>query len=401
MPVIPLPGCGCPASEILIKRRVRAKSRISLSSHTTKKTRVLLLTASMGEGHNTAARNIRDAILADCPEGAEVLVADPYTRTNPIVNRLVQSGYTMAINRYPRAWKVVFELLSRRGVVEGMGPMLAELTTAVRSLVQEFRPHVIASTYPVFSFLNAKIRKSNPAMKIPFFTVITDSTQINSAWYRCPCDGSIVADEHTADVLRGDGVPEQKIHVLGFPVGLKFENLTPVAASQPWKVLFFPGGTSARAISTLRLLGSLNNVSVDVVTGRRKATNEAIAAAGLPKRGSLTGWTDQMPELMSSHHLFIGKAGGATVQEAIAAQIPFLVSHIVPGQEEGNIAFIEQMGIGALAAGSPEYVLHRVAGAFANGGNVWQAWRKNLGAMQKPSASRAIAKFLLDRALKS
>ena len=372
---------------------------MSLSSQPTKKTRVLLLTASMGDGHNTAARNIQDAILADPRANAEVLVADPYTRTNPVVNRLVQSGYTMAINRYPRAWKVVFELLSRRGVVEGMGPMLAELTAAVRSLIQEFRPDVIASTYPVFSFLNAKIRKTDPALKVPFFTVITDSTLINSAWYRCPCDGSIVADEHTADVLRKDGVPEQKIHVLGFPVGLQFENLSPLEASQPWKILFFPSGTSARAITTLRLLSPLKNVCVDVVTGRRKSTYDALAAAGLPKKGELIGWTDQMPELMSSHHLFIGKAGGATVQEAIAAQIPFLVSHIVPGQEEGNIAFIEQTGIGALAAGPPEYILHHVEGAFANDGNIWHAWKKNLAAIQKPSASRAIATFLLDHAI--
>ena len=370
-----------------------------MNSPTLEKTRVLLLTASMGEGHNTAARNIAEAILAECHESAEVLVADPYTRTNPLVNRLMQSGYTMAINRYPKAWKVVFELLSRRGVVEGMGPMLAELTAAVRSLIHEFRPHVIASTYPVFSFLNAKIRKHNPAMKTPFFTVITDSTQINSAWYRCPCDGSIVADEHTADVLRADGVPEEMIHVLGFPVGLKFENLKPAHASIPWKVLFFPGGTSSRAVATLHLLSELKNITVDVVTGRRKATHDAIAAASLPKQGTLSGWTDQMPELMASHHLFVGKAGGATVQEAIAAQIPFLVSHIVPGQEEGNIAFIEQMGIGALAAGSPEEIFYRVQGAFANDGNVWNAWRKNLAAIQKPSASRSIAHFLLEHAL--
>lgn len=349
----------------------------------------------MGEGHNTAARNIRDAIHAESPGAAEVLVADPYTRTNPLVNRLVQSGYTMAINRYPRAWKVVFELLSRRGVVEGMGPMLSELTHAVRSLVQEFQPDVIASTYPVFSFLNAKIRRSDPRVRIPFFTVITDSTQINSAWYRCPCDGSIVADEQTASVLRNDGVPEEKIHVLGFPVGLKFETLQPLPASLPWKVLFFPGGTSARAVATLEALASLDNVTVDVVTGRRKSTHQALAAARLPRRGTLTGWTDQMPELMASHHLFIGKAGGATVQEAIAAQIPFLVSHIVPGQEEGNIALIEQTGIGALAAGSTDYVLNHVKGAFANDGTIWNAWKKNLAALQKPSASRAIAGFLL------
>lgn len=351
----------------------------------------------MGEGHNTAARNIRDAILAERPGEAEVLVADPYTRTNPIVNRLVQNGYTMAINRYPRAWKIVFEILSRRGFVEGMGPLLSELTDAVRGLIQEFHPDVIVSTYPVFSFLNAKIRKANPAMKVPFFTVITDSTQINSAWYRCPCDGSIVADEQTAQVLRKDGVSPEKIHVLGFPVGLDFESLQPVTASLPWKVLFFPSGKSERAIATLRLLARLEDVSVDVLTGRRKATHDAIAAAGLPRVGTLNGWTDQMAQAMASHHLYIGKAGGATVQEAIAAQIPFVVNHVVPGQEEGNIAFIEEAGIGALAGNSSEQVFQQVKGAFANQGAIWHAWKKNLAALSKPSASRAIARFVLDR----
>jgi processive 1,2-diacylglycerol beta-glucosyltransferase len=105
-----------------------------------------------------------------------------------------------------------------------------------------------------------------------------------------------------------------------------------------------------------------------------------------------------MPALMGSHHVFIGKAGGATVQEAIAAQIPFLVSHVVPGQEEGNIVLIQQTGIGALASSSPDQVCNILKGALANGATVWRAWRANLAAMQKPSASRAIARFLIERA---
>ena len=105
-----------------------------------------------------------------------------------------------------------------------------------------------------------------------------------------------------------------------------------------------------------------------------------------------------MPDLMGSHHLFIGKAGGATVQEAIAAQLPFIVSHVVPGQEEGNIALIQQTAIGALASNSPADILHIVKGAMANEAALWRTWRRNLLQIQKPSASRAIAAFLLERA---
>lgn len=362
--------------------------------------KVLILTASMGEGHNTAARAIKEAILAETSNTAEVLVADPYTRTNPFFNKLMQDGYSVAITRYPRAWKVVFEMLTHKGVVEGMEKsMLAALRNAVRAMTEEFQPDILVSTYPIFSFLVAALKRKDPGFTVPLYTVITDSTRINSAWYRCPCDGSIVADELTADVLRADGVPPGKVHVLGFPVGDAFENIEPAPfpLGKPWKAIFFPGGTSSSAIATLEHLAEVGNLEVTVVTGKRRGVQRALESARMPVRGELLGWTSEMPRLMSTHHVFIGKAGGATVQEAIAAQIPFIVSHVVPGQEEGNISLIEQSGIGALGTGAPSRIRDILRGAFSNNGALWGAWRSNLTLMKKPSAAKTIARFLLDR----
>jgi len=267
--------------------------------------------------------------------------------------------------------------------------------------VKEFRPHVIASTYPVFGYILAKVKKLDPAVEAPFFTIITDSTIINSAWYRYPSDGSIVADDPTAAVLINDGVKKDQVHTLGFPVGIEFEDFIPAPPPHDgiWKLLFFPGGTPRRALETLHQLCTLTNAHITIVTGRRQAIHDTISRAGIHQRCNLIGWTDKMPELMGSHHIFIGKAGGATVQEAIAAQIPFVVSHVVPGQEEGNIALIQQTGIGMLAAANPDHVLHVIKGAMVNEGALWRTWRKNLVHLQKPSASHKIAKFLLEHAM--
>lgn len=368
-----------------------------MASHSDPTARILILTASMGEGHNTAARNIRSAIERESGGQAVVRVEDPYTRTNPTVNRLVQKGYAAAINNYPRLWKAVFALLSEPRVIEGMAPLFSELNKSVEGMVREFEPTVIASTYPVFGYVMQRVRPI--AGEVPFFMVITDSTMINQTWYRYPCDGAIVADEPTAEVLLRDGVDDRKIHTLGFPVGLEYEDFVPAPppANGRWKVLFFPGGPPQRAIETLRLLGRHESIETTVITGRREETRQALLRAGLPLRGELLGWTDQMPRLMGSHHVFIGKAGGATVQEAIAAQIPFLVSHIVPGQEEGNIALIQKTGIGALVANGPAEVAQVLEGALRNEGAVWRTWRRNLVQLQKPSASRMIARFLLER----
>ncbi len=181
-----------------------------------------------------------------------------------------------------------------------------------------------------------------------------------------------------------------------------FESLEPAPPPEKtgWKAILFPGGVSQFAVTLLTHLAEVPELQVTVVTGRRQNVFQRLRKAGLPKFGSLVGWTDQMPKLMTSHHFFIGKAGGATVQEAIVAQIPFLVSHVVPGQEEGNIALIEQAGIGALAVGHPQRVRDIIMGAMANEGNLWRAWRANLATLKKPPASRAIAHFLLERAPK-
>lgn len=359
-------------------------------------TKILILTASMGEGHNTAARNIKAALDAESNGSAEVLVADPYTRTNPVVNRLMQRGYNMAINKYPTAWKVVFNLLSRPGVVEGMEPMLAELKTAVRAMNKEFAPDLLVATYPVFAFLIAKLRKQKEKLP-PLYTVITDSTMINPSWYRWHCDGFLVADETTADALRNGKLPDALIHVTGFPVNMSFDNLRPAPhpGKNPWKVVFFPGGRTPRAVETLNRLAGIPNIDVTVVTGKRQAVHKALTKAGLPARGQLLGWTNRMDEIMAASHFFVGKAGGATVQEAIAARLPFLVSHVVPGQEEGNIALIERSGIGALAVGSPARIGDVLEGAIANDGALWKAWRSNLDRIATPGASRKIARFLL------
>jgi len=113
----------------------------------------------------------------------------------------------------------------------------------------------------------------------------------------------------------------------------------------------------------------------------------------------LIGWTNQVPELLATHHLYIGKAGGAIVQEAIATSCPIVVSHVVPGQEEGNIEMIERHDVGRLAAHYPKALAASVEEVFANEGSTWKRWKKNIKAISKPSSSRDIALFILKQAV--
>ena len=113
-------------------------------------------------------------------------------------------------------------------------------------------------------------------------------------------------------------------------------------------------------------------------------------------RVRILGWTNQMPELMMSHHLVIGKAGGATVQEAIAARCPMIVNQVIPGQEEGNAELIWRCGLGAIAEKNRE-VAELVEKAFAKRAALWSEWRENLRKISRPDAALRIAELILGR----
>jgi hypothetical protein len=120
---------------------------------------------------------------------------------------------------------------------------------------------------------------------------------------------------------------------------------------------------------------------------------ERTAAYG--DRVRVLGWTNQIPELMMSHHLVISKAGGATVQEAIAARCPMIVNQVIPGQEQGNADLIEKFRLGAVAEKNRE-VAEIVEKVFSKRSQLWSIWRENLKKLSRPAAAREIGELVLE-----
>lgn len=360
--------------------------------------RILILTASFGEGHNTAARCISEA-LREHP-GAEVRTADVYLETVPRFTKVLQAGYGLAINKYPAVWSAIFDFLDKPGRLESTLPFAGNLRKSLARIIGESAPDVIVSTYPLYAYLIRELRgRGHAPSEAPLFTIVTDSTAINSSWYRAGSECFVVADEETAAVLRRGGVEERLLRVLGFPVAPRLASLRPLEplVHGARRLLYFPSSRVTHTLGVIRELRNLPSTEITVVTGRLKALHEAIEASGIADgvRTHLIGWTDKVPELLCSHHLYIGKAGGAIVHEALAARCPVLVSHVVPGQEEGNIELLERHDAGRLAAHYPGAIASSVEEIFSNDAATWKRWKRNLAALSKPGASRDIAAAVL------
>src|SRR5438046_8777418 len=72
------------------------------------KKRILILTASFGEGHTSAARGIRDGLARVAPEGTEVELRDLFDDAYPVLSGRGRGSYLWIVDCAPRVWVRVY-----------------------------------------------------------------------------------------------------------------------------------------------------------------------------------------------------------------------------------------------------------------------------------------------------
>ena len=184
--------------------------------------KILILTAGFGDGHNAAARSVRDAIeLLDEDARAEVL--DLFANSYGAFNTFARKAYLGVVQHAPKLWGGIYSLLENPFVEKQLGGF-TRLQNTLEKVLAETQPDCVVSTYPVYGHVIKKIYQNHHERPFRLVTIITDSISVNSAWYRAPSDFFCVANAATADVLRKQGVPEKQIQTLGFPVSPIFAN---------------------------------------------------------------------------------------------------------------------------------------------------------------------------------
>jgi processive 1,2-diacylglycerol beta-glucosyltransferase len=356
--------------------------------------RILIVTAAFGEGHNSAARNLG---LALDSAGALTRVSDPCLLGAPGLTSLLSRGYRLATTRLPKIWAAIYRSTDRCDFSRSRSPFMRLPERALGALIDEFKPVAIVSTYPLYPYFLKRI----PQGKLPVFTVITDSIEINAAWLRAPSDYWLVTDPATRETMIRKNVPAEKIIDTGFPVHPVFSEIQPLSPDDicdPFRVLYFPTASPQLLRRHGRaLLEASPSVRLTIVLGRnvrhlyRKAREIKDAHPG---RVRIIGWTRKVPQLLNSHHLVVGKAGGATVHEAIAARCPMLIHHLVPGQEEGNLRLLEAIGGGNLAD-TPTLLKHKVCDLIADHAAGWRAMKHALARHGRNAGAIAAASFIL------
>jgi processive 1,2-diacylglycerol beta-glucosyltransferase len=355
----------------------------------------LILTAGFGEGHNSAARGVRDGLARVASDQTIVELRDLFAEAYGSTNELVRRSYLALVNSAPRAWGVVYRWLDRKTDYNTEFRRLTRLKAQFAPVLDRFQPDIVVCSFPAYANVLQDILGAERVCKC--VVVVTDSITINASWYRSPADYFVVANEQSAGVLRSGGIPPEKIRVFGFPVSPKFADFAedrPLPSNNSSRrILYMIHAAKRGAPELVRLLTKLG-LDLTVTIGRADELRSEIEAAANGHPIKIVGWTNELPRLMHENHLLIGKAGGATVQETIAAKCPMIINHVVAGQEEGNARLIVETNSGVMAQ-SPREVVAQVQRAFDDEAKQWREWTGNITKLSRPRAALDIAEFLL------
>jgi len=158
------------------------------------------------------------------------------------------------------------------------------------------------------------------------------------------------------------GVPPSRLRLLGHPIHPKFDDVTGskeqlrAALGLPQNelvVMLMAGGEGGGKLlsTTMALARARLPIHMVVVCGRNEHMQQKLSETGasLPTPMTVLGFTDKIPEYFRAVDLLVTKAGPGTLAEANAAQLPVVVYDYVPGQERGNVDFVRNNGLGAVA----------------------------------------------------
>jgi processive 1,2-diacylglycerol beta-glucosyltransferase len=312
--------------------------------------RVLILSASMGAGHDGAARELARRLRA---KGWRAEVVD-FLACLPLgLGRFLRLVYRLQLRYAPWTYETSYRLCD-------LVPALRRLVAAaialaggpsLRRLVRRAEPDLVVSTYPFASLVLGRGRQRG-WLPVPVATFVTDFAA-HGLWLHEGVDLHLCVHEQTERAIglpartTGPVVPDRFAPgrldraEARRRLGLPGDRRLALVVAGAWGV-----GALAETVEAVLATGSYLPV---VVCG----TNDRLRRR-LEKRhpqAVVLGWTDEMPTLMAACDVLVQNAGGLSCMEAFAAHLPVVTYRPVAGHGRANAKAMERAGVAPVVHG--------------------------------------------------
>ncbi len=368
--------------------------------------RVLILMSDTGGGHRSAAKAIAEGLEHIRPGEFDVQLLDFIADCTPFPLNRAGRLYRPAVTYGGPLWGWFWRLNDGH---RQMAILLKFFIPWVRSrltrLLHQAMPQVVISVHPLSNHLAVQaVRELSKS--IPVVTLVTDLVRAYASWF-CPgVDLCIAPSDAVRQKALACGLLPHKIKVVGLPVSLEFgqelggksERKEKLGLNPDLPALLLLGGGEgmgkvfpiARAIAETRVPAQLL-----VVTGRNGSLRQRLERVDWEIPVMVFGFADNMPDLMAASDVIITKAGPATISEAIACGLPIVISGAIPYQEDLNVAYVVENGVGHLAE-EPGEIANLLREWLQPGNGELSRMARNAHRLARPETTLEVARLIAE-----
>jgi processive 1,2-diacylglycerol beta-glucosyltransferase len=370
-----------------------------MSTHPSK--RILILSSRVGSGHIAAAAALERAFRR--LPGLEVCNLDAMDYSTWL-HDVTYSGLYFPMSRIaPWLMDWGYQASHRPFSTEPTLPIWDRLNaTRLTRFIREYRPDLTICTH--FMPANLVGHLVATGRLTTSLSVVTTDYDVHGIWLGRTFSRYFVALEEAKAHCCALGLPEERITVSGIPVDPVFEEPFDRTAAlarhglQPELpiVLVSAGTTGKSAIRQVveQLLHVRQPIQVIVVCGHNQQLRRMIETlVGEHDRFRVLGFSEEMPDLIRFSSLFIGKPGGLTAAECMAAGLPMLIIDPLPGQEERNSHHLLEEGV-AMRCDDMTTIAYKVDRILGQPGLLVRM-RTRAHAFGRPDAARTLAQVAL------
>jgi len=373
---------------------------------------VLFLMSDVGGGHRAAARAIAGALRQ--------LRGD---QVNSIIVDLMADYLPWPLNGLPRTYSPLIRyahplhgLAWHLGCRPPVAKTLLELldmvfSPGVRRCYTRYRPDAVISVHPMMVHAPLRVLREM-GYTVPFMTVVTDLVSMFPTWFCPQVDACVVPTPAAAQAARHLGMPAERVKVLGQPIDLRFreylhqfplpDDRRAARAALGLRpdlpaILLVSGGEGmgplaemAQAIDAQRLAAQLV-----IICGRNESLQQALRERSWTLPVRVEGFVENMAAWMAASDCIVTKAGPGTIAEAMAMGLPILLFSYILGQEEGNVAYVVENGLGAYTP-EPTAAAALLGDWLSDGQERLLRMRRQCQRLARPDAALDIARTVLD-----
>ncbi len=345
--------------------------------------KAIILSASTGGGHMSAANAIKEYLL-DNKCSAEVVDALEYI--NPILNKTITETYEYIATKNPLLWKMIYNSSNKKSFNKLINIVTSLIGKKLMPLLEEQKPDAIITTHPFTTEMISKLKSDNK-ISVPLICIMTDYAP-HRTWINEKVDAYIVANRDMAYPMAEMGVDPEKIYPFGIPVDDSFFSkldedkiINELGFKRNIPTILIMAGSYGLAniekiYSQLREIKS--EFQIIIITGKNQKLYDRMQKVienknfskrrfilsklsnltlkfnkhpyvlkkiirkkkQYPKKTKIIYYTNEVNKYMFISDLIITKPGGLTVSEALASGLPMALYDAIPGQEEENEEFL-------------------------------------------------------------